>query len=168
MRHWCSAPGAAACSATTPRRSPSCSTRRWPARSAACSPGLSLPFSTSRKSSDSSGPSGAALGRPAGGSFLALARRAREEAPHHRAPVQAYRAVLAVAHLHVGWDAQDVIDGCSHVVGREGCRGGVGTDLVRFADHLTAAHAGAGEQAEEARRPVVPAGGLRAGLRTDL
>jgi len=43
-------------------------------------------------------------------------------------------------------------------------RRGVGADLVRLADHLPAADAGAGEHPEEARRPVVAAGVARAGL----
>ena len=42
--------------------------------------------------------------------------------------------------------------------GEYGVRRGVGADLVRLADDLAAAHAGAGEEAEEARRPVIAAG----------
>src|ERR1700730_13070549 len=94
--------------------------------------------------------------------------RASEKRLHAFAPVQAHRPLLTVVYFDSGVHAKEMIDRCTHIIGRIRRRGGKGADLVRFADHLSAAYAGAGEQAEETGRPVIAAGGLRTGHGGDL
>ena len=79
----------------------------------------------------------------------------REQCLHHLATVELDGAVDAVVDFAGGFEAEGVIDRGADIVRGIRCRGGVGADLVRLANHLAAANPGTREQAEEARRQAV-------------
>ena len=66
--------------------------------------------------------------------------------------IQPHRPALTVADLRVGSDAQGIVNGRAHVVGRVWIGSGESADGIGTADHLSAAYAGTSARALHAGR----------------